>query len=78
MEIFTNCTWFPPKLEYDALLKFKQIDLSPSIDGVGTTNELLRYPSKWDKIEATLDKWIEFKDATGRLKIATAFYFKCD
>tara|TARA_B100000941_G_scaffold290888_1_gene275603 strand:- start:557 stop:1705 length:1149 start_codon:yes stop_codon:yes gene_type:complete len=72
LEIFTNCTWFPPKLEHDALLKFKQIDLSPSIDGVGTTNDLLRYPSKWDKIEATLDKWIEFKDATGRLKIATA------
>jgi molybdenum cofactor biosynthesis enzyme MoaA len=72
LEIFTNCTWFPAKLEHDALLKFKQIDLSPSIDGVGTTNELLRYPSKWDKIEATLDKWIEFKDATGRLKIATA------
>ena len=35
----------PRKLEYDALLKFKQIDLSPSIDGVGTTNELLRYPA---------------------------------
>ena len=28
--------------------------------------------SKWENIEATLDKWIEVKDATGRLKIATA------
>ena len=72
LEIFTNCTWFPKKLELDALLKFKRIQLSPSIDGVGTTNDLLRYPSKWETIEATLDKWIEVKDATGRLKIATA------
>ena len=72
LEIFTNCTWFPAKLELDALMKFKRIQLSPSIDGVGSTNDLLRYPSKWDKIEATLDKWIDVKDATGRLKIATA------
>jgi organic radical activating enzyme len=72
LEIFTNCTWFPAKLELDALMKFKRIQLSPSIDGVGSTNDLLRYPSKWNKIEATLDKWIEVKDATGRLKIATA------
>lgn len=72
LEIFTNCTWYPAKLELDALLKFKRIQLSPSIDGVESTNDLLRYPSKWNKIEATLDKWIEVKDATGRLKIATA------
>ena len=72
LEIFTNCTYYPKKLELDALLKFKRIQLSPSIDGVGTTNDLLRYPSKWDKIEATLDKWIELKNATGRLQIATA------
>ena len=72
LEIFTNCTWYPAKLELDALMKFKRIQLSPSIDGVGSTNDLLRYPSKWDKIEATLDKWIELRDATGRLKIATA------
>jgi len=73
LEIFTNCTYYPEKkLELDALLKFKRIQLSPSIDGVGTTNDLLRYPSKWDKIEATLDKWIELKNATGRLQIATA------
>lgn len=72
LEIFTNCTWFPAKLELDALMKFKRIQLSPSIDGVGSTNDLLRYPSKWEKVEATLDKWIEVKDATGRLKIATA------
>jgi MoaA/NifB/PqqE/SkfB family radical SAM enzyme len=72
LEIFTNCTWFPAKLELDALMKFKRIQLSPSIDGVGSTNDLLRYPSKWENVEATLDKWIEVKDATGRLKIATA------
>ena len=72
IEIFTNCTWYPQKVEYDALLQFKHIKLSPSIDGYGTTNELLRYPSKWDVIESTLDKWIETRDATGRLEIAAA------
>jgi len=73
IEIFTNCTYYPEKkLELDSLLAFKLIHISPSIDGYGTTNDLLRYPSKWNKIEATLDKWIELKVATGRLHIATA------
>ena len=72
IEIFTNCTWYPQKVEYDALLQFKHIKLSPSIDGYGTTNELLRYPSKWDVIESTLDKWIETRHTTGRLEIAAA------
>ena len=72
IEIFTNCTWFPEKVEFDALMQFKHIRLSPSIDGYGSTNELLRYPSKWEKIESTLDKWIEVKTATGRLQVATA------
>lgn len=62
IEIFTNCTWWPAKVEYDALAKFKRIRICPSIDGYGITNDIVRYPSKFSKIEQTLDQWIAFRD----------------
>lgn len=62
MEIFTNCTWWPKKVEYDALMQFKQITISASIDAYGKLNEMIRYPSKWDNVEETLDRWLAFKD----------------
>lgn len=61
MEIFTNCTWWPKKVEYDALMQFKQVTISASIDAYGKLNDIIRYPSKWDVVEATLDKWLDFK-----------------
>lgn len=73
LEIFTNCTWYPAKVEYDALAEFNRININPSIDGVGTTNDLVRYPSKFNVIEDTLDKWIEMRDNfRGKIRISTA------
>ena len=65
IEIFTNCTWYPAKVEMDALLSFRQIRITTSIDGIGKVNDVLRYPSKWEHVEATLDKWIEVRDSFG-------------
>lgn len=62
IEIFTNCTWWPKKVEYDALMQFKQVTISASIDAYGKLNEMIRYPSKWDNVEETLDRWLAFKD----------------
>lgn len=61
MEIFTNCTWWPKKVEYDALMQYKQVTISASIDAYGKLNDIIRYPSKWDVVEDTLDKWLAFK-----------------
>lgn len=73
LEIFTNCTWYPQKVEYDALAEFRKVRINPSIDGVGATNDLIRYPSKFEKIEETLDKWIEMRDNfRGKVHISTA------
>jgi molybdenum cofactor biosynthesis enzyme MoaA len=62
MEIFSNCTWWPKKAEYDALFQYKELILSMSIDAHGELNDMIRYPSKWDKVEDTLDKWLAFKE----------------
>lgn len=65
IEIFTNCTWWPAKTDYDALLQFKKISINASIDGIGEINDFLRYPSQWDKVESTLDKWIALREQFG-------------
>lgn len=59
IEIFTNCTWWPKKVEYDALMKFKSVRITASIDGHGEINTIIRYPAKWDVMESTLHKWID-------------------
>ena len=69
IEIFTNCTWWPKKADYDALMKFKKITICPSIDCISEVNDVLRYPSKWDKIESTLDKWIDTREQLGWDKV---------
>lgn len=58
IEIFTNCTWWPKKVEYDALLQFKSIRITASIDAHNELNTIIRYPARWEVMESTLDKWI--------------------
>ena len=59
IEIFTNCTWWPKKVEYDALLQFKTVRITASIDAPDELNTIIRYPAKWDVMETTLHKWID-------------------
>lgn len=63
IEIFTNCTWYPKKVDEAALLQFKRVVISTSIDAWGELNDLIRYPSDWATIESTLDQWIAMRDA---------------
>lgn len=43
---------------YDLLPHFKQIRFMCSIDGYGSMQEYLRYPSKWSQIDSTLTKLV--------------------
>jgi molybdenum cofactor biosynthesis enzyme MoaA len=73
IEIFTNCTWWPKKADYDALLQFNKIHIRPSIDSIGEVNDVLRFPSKWEKVESVLDQWIAMREQyPGKVTIATA------
>lgn len=73
MEIFTNCTWWPKKADYDALLQFKKLLIRPSIDSIGPVNDVLRYPSKWEIVEKVLDQWINMRSQyPEKVSIATA------
>lgn len=46
-----------PKRAWDIWKNFKDIVIGASIDGVGNVNNLIRYPSKWWKIEENLKKF---------------------
>ena len=54
----TNGTLF--KQEYVEILKqFQHADISFSIDGTDKGFDYVRYPAKWPKTEATMEKWLE-------------------
>jgi len=61
LEIFTNCTWFPSKVNFDQLLTFKKLCISLSLDGIKEVNDVLRSPSKWNTVEKVVEKWLYFR-----------------
>lgn len=72
LEIFTNTTFYPTKLDVDNLLCFKSVTLSCSIDGIGEVNEFLRYPSKWKATEEIFIKWKTLAEANKNFNINVA------
>lgn len=61
--ITTNGTQYTDNL-YSILSKFKEVKLIFSIDGVGMTNNYLRFPSRWADIENNVKKFKELPNAT--------------
>lgn len=55
IQITTNGNNWPSRLN-EVLDRFKKKKVSLSIDAVGNQNDYIRYPSKWYKIENTLEK----------------------
>lgn len=55
----TNATFFPKKLT-SLLNQFKQLSISLSLDGVGSTNDYIRYKSNWDNVVEIIQQWKEF------------------
>ena len=63
LECNTNCTLFPQKyLHY--LNKFKKIEISLSIDGIGKVNNFIRHGKSWEIVSKNIQQWIDFKNAT--------------
>ena len=72
IEIFTNCTYWPAKMNLDHLLQFKKLTITASIDAVGELNDVLRYPSKFSKMEDTLKQWVELRDQHDSVEVFVA------
>jgi organic radical activating enzyme len=72
IEIFTNSTWYPKKVDMSALLKFKKVIITASIDAHGKVNDVVRYPAKWNLIETTLDKWLELRINNDKVEVMIA------
>ena len=64
--ITTNATQHTENLHY-VLSKFKEVKLIFSIDGVGKTNDYLRYPSNWADIENNVKKFKNLTNSTHQI-----------
>lgn len=51
------------------LQKFQKVRLSLSIDGYADLNEMIRYPSKWNDIEATAKLYLELSKTQKNLQL---------
>jgi sulfatase maturation enzyme AslB (radical SAM superfamily) len=51
----TNATLLKDSV-YDLLSKFKQLDVMVSIEGIGGHNDYVRYGSKWEIIDANIQR----------------------
>jgi hypothetical protein len=63
LEIYTNCSYIPSARLLANLNRFKKIYLNLSIDGYGSLNDYIRYPSIWSgekhSVSSALTYWLE-------------------
>ena len=72
IEIFTNCTFYPSKMDETALKKFQKVDISLSIDALDEQFEYLRKGADWIKSEQIFLKWNKLaEDKNINLQLAT-------
>ena len=60
LQIYTNCSWIPKQRIVDKLKQLGIVQINISIDGLESVNDYVRYPSKWNIVEASAKKWVEF------------------
>ena len=60
LQIYTNCSWIPKEKIINKLKQFGLVQINISIDGLHKVNDYVRYPSKWNIVEASAEKWVEF------------------
>lgn len=68
LEYNTNLTNIPARA-WNIWKHFQMVIIGASIDGFGDVNDLIRFPSKWHKIEENLKK---FKEADGNFVVHIA------
>jgi MoaA/NifB/PqqE/SkfB family radical SAM enzyme len=73
IELTTNTTKVSGNL-IDKLRRFKRVDLGYSIDGIGEVLEYIRYPAKWDKIQANLKKFSSMENINHSFAVAVQAY----
>lgn len=56
----TNGSVIPNEDWQEVLRKLKHLVLTISIDGVGETAEFVRYGTNWEKVEKTVNWWVEW------------------
>lgn len=62
VQIFTNTSFVPKKHLLDRLCKFKEMGIWLSIDGLGDVQEYTRHNSKWDIVEKSTERWLEYQN----------------
>lgn len=70
IEYNSNCTAIPPRA-WHMWEHFKEIRIGASIDGIGTVNDYIRYPSDWSEIEQTIDRMDAYDDINFSIWIAS-------
>jgi sulfatase maturation enzyme AslB (radical SAM superfamily) len=61
-------TW--PEAQIKAWSRFKQVNLSFSIDGTDEQFEYMRYPAKWNIVKTNIDKAREFRDTYSNMQLS--------
>jgi organic radical activating enzyme len=57
IELFSNCSVYNPSF-VDRLMKFKEVDFTISVDGVGKTAEYIRHGTKWKDVSENMKKFV--------------------
>ena len=66
----TNVTIFPDERWWELWKNFKEIDMQLSIDGVGTHNEYIRFPSQWDDVSRHISLYQEKQQALTNFRLS--------
>jgi radical SAM protein with 4Fe4S-binding SPASM domain len=67
----TNATTFRPEM-VELWKHFRKVSINLSIDNIGIRQEYERYPSKWNIIQANVEKFLEIKMRYEHLRLALA------
>ncbi|NBO69903.1 twitch domain-containing radical SAM protein, partial [bacterium] len=69
----TNTTIIPSKEQEQVIVNFKEVDLSLSIDGIGSAFEYMRYPAKWNEVLSNIDYFFDLKRKHDNINITFCY-----
>lgn len=72
LSFHTNCTFWNTKAE-DTISKFKEVEVSLSIDGIGQRFEYMRHPAVWEHALNNIYKILAVREGHSSLNISITF-----
>lgn len=69
LSFHTNCTFWNNKAE-ETISKFKEVEISLSIDGIDKQFEYMRHPAKWDHVLPNIEKIINMQSKHSGLAVS--------